>query len=131
MLSITRFFSLITIFALISAPTISPVNAEEKSVADRKMRLIKTITGDIAPKSVRASNTGVVSAHNMMYRHSVTIYDAQTMELKVTVPDTVKLSDFGFSRFTSPVKGAPVEGAYSPDGQSSLRHQLCDVWQGL
>ncbi len=116
-LSITRFFSLITIFALISAPTISPVNAEEKSVADRKMRLIKTITGDIAPKSVRASNTGVVSAHNMMYRHSVTIYDAQTMELKVTVPDTVKLSDFGFSRFTSPVKGAPVEGAYSPDGQ--------------
>ena len=114
-LSITRFVSVITIFALISAT--SPANGEEKSIADRKMRLIKTITGDIAPKSVRASNTGVVSAHNMMYRHSVTIYDAETMELKVTVPDTVKLSDFGFSRFTSPVKGAPVEGAYSPDGQ--------------
>lgn len=39
------------------------------------------------------------------------------MELKVTVPDTVKLSDFGFSKFTSPVRGAPVEGAFSPDGK--------------
>lgn len=114
-LSITRILSILTVFALISAS--SPATAEEKSIADRKMRLIKTITGDIAPKSVRSSNTGIVSAHNMMYRHSVTIYDAETMELKVTVPDTVKLSDFGFSRFTSPVKGAPVEGAYSPDGK--------------
>lgn len=112
---VTKSLALLAILSLISIN--APAIAEEKSIADRKMRLIKTITGDIAPKSVRASGTGVVSAHNMMYRHSVTIYDAKTLELKKTVADTVKLSDFGYSRFDSPVKGAPVEGAYSPDGK--------------
>jgi YVTN family beta-propeller protein len=53
----------------------------------------------------------------MMYRHSVTIYDAATMELKRTVPDSVRLSDFGYSKYSGTYKGAPVEGAYSPDGK--------------
>jgi len=35
--------------------------------ADTKMSLVKTITGDISPKSVRSSGNGLVSAHNMMY----------------------------------------------------------------
>jgi YVTN family beta-propeller protein len=53
----------------------------------------------------------------MMYRHSVTIYDAATMELKKTVPDLVSLSDFGYSKYSGTYKGAPVEGAFSPDGK--------------
>jgi YVTN family beta-propeller protein len=81
------------------------------------LKLIKTITGSIAPKSVQASNDGLVSAHNMMYRHSVTIYDAETMQLKQTIPDTVRLSDFGYSKYSGTYKGAPVEGAFSPDGE--------------
>ena len=52
-----------------------------------------------------------------MYRHSVTLYNAQTMELEATIPDSVKLSDFGFSKYSGTYKGAPVEGAFSPDGQ--------------
>lgn len=85
--------------------------------ADTKMSLIKTITGDISPKSVRSSGNGLVSAHNMMYRHSVTIYDANTFELINTVLDSVQLSKFGYSKYTSTYKGAPVEGAFSPDGK--------------
>ncbi len=81
------------------------------------LKLIKTITGSIAPKSVQASNDGLVSAHNMMYRHSVTIYDAESMELKNTVPDSVVLSKFGLPKYSGVYKGAPVEGAYSPDGE--------------
>jgi YVTN family beta-propeller protein len=104
-----------TLLALL--PTSVSATENQVGVADRKLRLIKTITGDIAPKSVRASTNGLVSAHNMMYRHSVTIYDAKTLALKVTVPDTVKLSDFGFPRLTTPVRGAPVEGAFSADGK--------------
>jgi YVTN family beta-propeller protein len=53
----------------------------------------------------------------MMYRHSVTIYDANKAELIATVPDTVVLSDFGFKKYSGPYKGAPVEGAFSPDGK--------------
>ena len=59
----------------------------------------------------------MVSAHNMMYRHSVTIYDAQSLELKVTVADSVDLSKYGYSKYSGEYKGAPVEGAFSPDGK--------------
>ena len=81
-----------------------------------KMVFLKTINGAISPKSVSASNSGLVSAHNMMYRHSVTIYDATTMDLQATVSDSVQLSNFGYTKYTGTYKGAPVEGAFSPDG---------------
>ena len=82
---------------------------------DSKMKLIKTINGSIAPKSVRSSGDGVVSAHNMMYRHSVTVYDAKTFELLHTVPDSVSLLSFGYSKSASIFEGSPVEGTFSPD----------------
>ncbi|MFY7812711.1 MAG: hypothetical protein ACOVQZ_02550, partial [Candidatus Nanopelagicaceae bacterium] len=96
--------------------TIPPVEAQTTS-AETKMRLINTITGDIAPKSVRASGTGFVSAQNMMYRHSVTIYDANDMNLIETIADRVDLKQLGFSGYTGTHRGAPVEGAFSPDGK--------------
>jgi len=86
-------------------------------VVSSKMVLIKTINGSISPKSVRSSGDGVVSAHNMMYRHSVTVYDSKTFELIKTVPDSVSLKSFGYSNSSSIFKGAPVEGSYSPDGK--------------
>jgi len=85
--------------------------------SSKKLVLAKTINGAIAPKSVLASNQGLVSAHNMMYRHSVTIYDAQSLELKATVADSVDLSKYGYSKYSGEYKGAPVEGAFSPDGK--------------
>ena len=96
--------------------TSTPAQSEVLS-SDTKMSLIKTITGTISPKSVRSSGNGLVSAHNMMYNHSITIYDANTFELIKTVPDSVQLSKFGYSKYTSIYKGAPVEGSYSPDGK--------------
>ncbi|MFM8205600.1 MAG: YncE family protein [Actinomycetales bacterium] len=91
------------------------VNAETLS-SDSKMKLISTISGDISPKSVRASGTGFVSAHNMMYRHSVTIYDAANNSLVKTIPDRVDLTELGFTGYSGTHRGAPVEGAFSPDG---------------
>lgn len=88
-----------------------PLNSEQKLVLE------KTVTGSISPKSVLASDVGLISAHNMMYRHSVTIYDATTSELIATVPDSVVLSDYGFKQYSGNYKGAPVEGAFSPDGK--------------
>ena len=91
-----------------------PAQAE---VATPSMKLIHTINGSIAPKSVRSSGDGVVSAHNMMYRHSVTVYNAKTFELLQTIPDSVSLKDFGFSKNSGNYKGAPVEGSFSSDGK--------------
>jgi YVTN family beta-propeller protein len=106
--------SLLLLFSLL----ITSIPESASATTDQTtLKLIKTITGSIAPKSVQASNDGLVSAHNMMYRHSVTIYDAETMQLKQTIPDTVRLSDFGYSKYSGTYKGAPVEGAFSPDGE--------------
>ena len=102
--------SLITV-----AGPISPVSSQELS-SQKKIGLVNTITGAIAPKSVEASNSGLVSAHNMMYRHSVTLYNSQTMELEATIPDSVKLSEFGYTKYSGTYRGSPVEGAFSPDG---------------
>ena len=92
----------------------TPAQAEVDSAP---MKLIHTINGSIAPKSVRSSGDGVVSAHNMMYRHSVTVYDAKTFELLHTVPDSISLKDFGIPKKSGTYKGAPVEGTFSPDGK--------------
>lgn len=102
--------------AITSSIALQPASADTTN-ADQKMVLIKTIGGTISPKSVLASDSGLISAHNMMYNHSVTIYDANKAELIATVPDSVVLSDFGFTKYSGSYKGAPVEGAYSPDGK--------------
>ncbi len=107
-----RIRSLLTALVLVIA--ISPTEAEILS-ADSKMKLERTITGDIAPKSVRASSNGFVSAHNMMYRHSVTVYNGANLDLVKTIPDRVDLKSLGFDGYSGTHRGAPVEGAFSPD----------------
>jgi YVTN family beta-propeller protein len=108
----SKFFIFITLLSL--SVVGAPAQAE---VVTPSMKLIHTINGSIAPKSVRSSGDGVVSAHNMMYRHSVTVYDAKSFELLQTIPDSVSLKDFGFSKNSGKSKGAPVEGTFSPDGK--------------
>jgi YVTN family beta-propeller protein len=112
-LSYLRNFFIFSLVALI------PITAyAEPLTSDQgKLVLLKIIGGQISPKSVAASGAGLVSANNMMYRHSVTFYDAETMRLIHTVADSVTPSKFGFTKFSGEYKGAPVEGAYSPDGK--------------
>jgi len=112
---ILRRFSFLLILSLLvssSALADETINSDSK-----KMVLIKTIFGEIQPKSVLASTNGLVSAQNMMYKHSVTFYDSNTFELKATVSDQVNLTELGFTGYTGTYQGAPVEGAYSPDGK--------------
>lgn len=96
---------------------VTPSSSNELANDTTRLVLVKTIHGDISPKSVRSSGTGLVSAHNMMYRHTVTLYNSETMELVSTIPDSVSLSKFGYSQYSGNYRGAPVEGAYSPDGK--------------
>lgn len=97
-----------------TAPTTTTTTLAMPSSAGA-MSLTRTITGDISPKSVVASERGQVFAQNMMYRHTVTVYD-RNGELVKTIPDTVNLTDFGIAGHPTPVQGAPVEAAFTPDG---------------
>ena len=82
----------------------------------RTLSLIDTIGGPISPKSVSSSNTGLVYADNMMYRHTVTVYKSSGA-LLTTIPDTVDMARFGFSGHPGTTHGAPVETAFTPDGR--------------
>jgi YVTN family beta-propeller protein len=77
---------------------------------------VTTIGGYISPKSVVASGTGLFVAQNMMYQHTVTVYNDQ-FELVATVSDSVDLSEFGFSQYPGISRGAPVEAAFMPGGK--------------
>jgi len=107
---------IISIFITLLCASSLPAQGDVVTAAP-SMKLIKTINGAITPKSVRSSGDGVVSAHNMMYQHSVTVYDAETFELLHTIPDSVSLKNFGYSQNSGTYKGAPVEGSFSPDGK--------------
>ncbi len=71
---------------------------------------IATVSGAISPKSVTATGTGLVFAQNMMYRHTMTVYDAGGSLVK-TIPDSVDLAQFGIGGHPGVARGAPVEAA--------------------
>ena len=81
------------------------------------MRLRGVITGNISPKSVASSGTGYVTAQNMMYRHSVTVYDARSLKLVKTISDAVDLRRLGYPSYPGMSRGAPVEAAFTSDGR--------------
>ena len=72
------------------------------------------IRGAISPKSVVATPGGLVFAQNMMYRHTITVYD-RARQLVRTIDDTVDLAAYGVG--SGRVRGAPVEAAVAPDGR--------------
>ena len=113
-MTVKKAFIALCAIALISTPL---AHASEPLSQDTRMKLVKTLSGELAPKSVLSSGTGLISAHNMMYKHTVTFFDSETMELVSTVKDSVDLKSFGFSKYSGTYRGAPVEGAFSPDGE--------------
>ncbi len=98
-------------------PVAGPPAPTVPKASKGRLHLRTTITGRISPKSVVASGGGLVTAQNMMYTHTVTVYDARTMTLKATIPDSVRLSRFGIDGHPGVSQGAPVEAAFSPDGR--------------
>ncbi len=81
-----------------------------------RLKRLTVIRGSISPKSVVATQTGLVFAQNMMYRHTMTVY-SRTGRLVKTISDRVVLSKYGFPSYPLAVNGAPVEAAPAPDGK--------------
>ncbi|HLY84699.1 MAG TPA: YncE family protein [Acidimicrobiales bacterium] len=100
-----------------TAPTTSTTIAAKPSTT-RTLSLARTVTGQLSPKSVVASGSGLVFAQNMIYNHTVSIFGRDGQLVK-TIPDSVTLSDFGYPQYPASVKGGPVEAAFSPDGKDA------------
>jgi YVTN family beta-propeller protein len=91
------------------------VHARPSDLARLELRTV--ITGPISPKSVASSEAGYVTAQNMMYRHTMTVYDASSLKLVKTISDAVRLSRLGYPEYPGIDHGAPVEAAFAPDGR--------------
>ena len=98
--------------------TPSPQTQPKKTApsSQTRMKLKKTIYGKISPKSVVHSGSGLFFAQNMMYSHTITVYDREHKLVK-TIPDSVNLPKYGYSKFKGNYKGAPVEASFSEDGK--------------
>jgi YVTN family beta-propeller protein len=83
---------------------------------ERHLALVDTIGGQISPKSVAASDTGLVFAQNMMYTHTITVYSSDGKLVK-TLSDGVDLGQFGIAGHPGITHGAPVEAAFTPDSR--------------
>ncbi len=80
-----------------------------------RLRYVTTISGHISPKSVDASGTGLVFAQNMIYTHTVTVYNDHNYHLVATISDAVRLARWGYHQYPGRYLGGPVEAAFSPD----------------
>ncbi len=95
-----------------AAPTTTTTSTIPHNPAqDFTLTPVTTIGGPISPKSVTATGTGLVFAQNMMYRHTLTVYNADSGALVKTIPDSVDLAQFGISGHPGISRGAPVEAA--------------------
>lgn len=83
---------------------------------ERHFEKVDRITGALTPKSVVASGQGLVVAQNMIYTHTVSAYSSDG-QLLGTIDDEVTPSEYGYENWTKPVRGGPVEAAFSPDGK--------------
>jgi YVTN family beta-propeller protein len=104
--STTRSTSTVVSTSTATTTTTTPHDPAHDFVLTR----VATVNGAISPKSVTATGTGLVFAQNMMYRHTMTVYDAGGSLVK-TIPDSVDLAQFGIGGHPGVVRGAPVEAA--------------------
>ncbi|MCB9639625.1 MAG: YncE family protein [Myxococcales bacterium] len=84
--------------------------------AAQALRLEKTLYGRISPKSIVHSGKGLFFAQNMMYRHTITVYD-RNFKLRKTIPDTIYPEKLGYPQFKGRHRGSPVEAAFSHQGR--------------
>jgi YVTN family beta-propeller protein len=104
-----------TTTTVLQTTTTTLVAPDGLTAAQRHLVEVATITGAISPKSVVTSGQGLFFAQNMMYRHTITVYD-RDFELVAAIEDRVDPTEHGFGEFGEELAGSPVEVAFDSDG---------------
>jgi len=80
--------------------------------------LVRTarLAGGLSPKSIVWNGHGLFFAQNMMYRHTVAVYDDRLQNCG-TIDDQVVLEDLGICERPGSYRGAPVECTFTSDGR--------------
>lgn len=105
----------------VEAPPLTPdrEQGDEGSSGETALVRVQALGGEgMSPKSVVASPKGLLFAQNMMYNHTISVFNPEGALVR-TIPDSVDLSEFGIDGHPGISKGAPVEMAFSPDGKTA------------
>ena len=97
------------IISVLFCALISSILLSQSPLDSTKLTRAKTVKGKITPKSIVYAN-GKLFAQNMMYSHTLTVYDT-TGKLLKTIKDTVTPSSFIDTMSNSLLQGSPVEAA--------------------
>lgn len=106
---------LVLALAKACAPDAGPAPPARGAVPATRLVERTVVRGAIRPRALAAAR-GTVLAANMMYRHSVTAYDAAGT-LVATIPDAVRLADLGVFGHDGVSRGAPAGVALTADGR--------------
>ncbi len=109
--------------------SMSTTTAPAPSMADRRLTLYRRELGKLSPKSVVASPDGALFVQNMIYEHSITVFDADG-ERVTDISDRVDRAILGLDG-KGFVRGAPVEAALSVDGKSLFVSNYYLLGQGF
>ncbi len=91
-------------------------NLLQAQTNNQKYVLKKNITGELTPKSVIYAGNGLYFTQNMMYKHTIQVYDS-LYNLIASINDEITPSDYGYEDIKGTVKGAPVEAAATLNGK--------------
>ena len=88
--------------------------------SDQKiLREVAWLTDALTPRSVVASGTGLYFAQNVMYGHTISIFDADKQLVK-TLSDSVDLQSLGYDVKGEIYRGSPVEAVFTSDGSHAF-----------
>jgi YVTN family beta-propeller protein len=94
---------------ILMTSSLPAAHAGAAPVPSQTYERVQRITGALASKSIVASGRGLFIAQNMMYRHTVSVFDRDGT-LVATIPDTMTIDGVE-------LRGAPVEAAFSRLGR--------------
>ena len=113
-------------------PSPSPTAWTGPPSSSLKLKLRKTIvSADISPKSVVSTGTGYVFAQNMMYKHTMTVYDAKTLKLVETIPDEIDAGRVPHQRTRADRPGVARRGRVHARRALHVRLAVLDVRRRL
>lgn len=96
--------------------TTTLVPPDGRTAAQRSMRLVHEVTGQLSPKSVVWTGGDLFLAQNMVYLHTIAVYDRAYQRVAL-ISDAIRLSDFGYPEHEGVFSGGPVEAAVDPSGR--------------
>lgn len=96
----------------------TPLNATPAPMNGDSAILLRVarLQGSLSPKSIAWNGHGLFFAQNMMYRHTVEVFDDR-MQHCGTIKDRVMLADIGICDRSGSYRGAPVECTFTRDGR--------------